>query len=241
MKRTFVLLLSLFLLCCTPPSPPCRPFMLSFEPPKYYVILDYGHGGSDCGAVGIDTGVLESDLNLSVGERTACALEDRGCYVLRTRTGTDAIGKTKRDDMILRGAILCSEGADCTVSIHMNKFSDRSVKGPMCYFQAGAEEGQALAQAVIDALCTALGQKSRLANPGNNYVTRIPSAPSVLVECGFLSNPEDERNLTDPDFQQLLADAIADGVLAWFESQNDSDFREKSSNSACASRRELIQ
>ena len=220
MKRTFVLLLSLFFLCCTPPSPPCRPFALSFEPPKYYVILDYGHGGSDSGAVGVDTGVKESDLNLSIGERTARALEDRGCYVLRTRTGPDAIGKTKRDDMVLRGAILCSEGADCTVSIHMNKFSDRSVKGPMCYFQTGAEEGQRLAQAVIDALCAALGRNNRLANPGNNYVTRIPSAPSVLVECGFLSNPEDEQNLQDADYQQILAEAIADGVLAYLRKQD---------------------
>ena len=212
--------MTLFLLSCAKPTPPCTPYLLDASPPTYYVILDYGHGGSDCGAVGVDTGVLESDLNLQIGERTAKALEDRGCFVLRTRTGPDAIGKTKRDDMALRGAILCSEGADCTVSIHMNKFSDRSVKGPMCYFQAGADDGQELAQAVIDALCTAIGRNRRLANPGNNYVTRIPSVPSVLIECGFLSNPEDERNLQDDAFQQLLADAIADGVLAYLQAQN---------------------
>ncbi len=241
MKRTLSLLLSVFLFGCAAPTPPCQPYELTAEPPQYYVVLDYGHGGSDCGAVGIETGVKESDLNLAIGERVAAALEDRGCFVLRTRTGADAIGKTKRDDMAKRGAILCAEGADCTVSIHMNKFADRSVKGPMCYFQAGAEDGRALAQAVIDALCAALGRNGRLANPGNNYVTRIPTAPSVLVECGFLSNPEDERNLQDADFQQLLADAIADGVLAFLKSQNESDFREKKSNSACASRRKLIQ
>ncbi len=219
MKRTLLLLMTLFLFACTRPAPPCRPVALLSEPPKYYVILDYGHGGFDAGATGQDTGVKESDLNLAIGERVAAALEDRGCFVLRTRTGADALGSTKRDDMAKRGAILCAEGADCTVSIHMNKFSDRSVRGPMCYFQAGAEEGRALAQSVIDALCTATGRNTRLANPGNNYVTRIPSVPSVLVECGFLSNPEDERNLQDPDFQQLLADAVADGVLAWLESR----------------------
>ena len=241
MKRTLSLLLSVFLFGCVAPTPPCQPYELTAEPPQYYVVLDYGHGGSDCGAVGIETGVKESDLNLAIGERVAAALEDRGCFVLRTRTGADAIGKTKRDDMAKRGAILCAEGADCTVSIHMNKFADRSVKGPMCYFQAGAEDGRVLAQAVIDALTEALGKSGRLANPGNNFVTRIPTAPSVLVECGFLSNPEDERNLQDADFQQLLADAIADGVLAFLKSRNESDFREKKSNSACASRRKLIQ
>lgn len=217
MKRTFLLLLSFFLLGCTAAAPPCTPYELSATPPKYFVILDYGHGGSDCGAIGVDTAVLESDLNLLVGERVARALEDRGCFVLRTRTSADAIAGTKRDDMARRGAILLTDGADCTVSIHMNKFSDRRVKGPMCYFQAGAKDGKRLAQCVIDALSSALGYDSRLANPGNNFVTRIPSVPSVLIECGFLSNPEDERNLQDPDYQQKLADGIAEGVLHYLE------------------------
>ena len=222
MKRFLFLLLSCFFLSCTAPAAPCTPFSLDAEPPKYYVVLDYGHGGYDCGAIGVDTGVLESDLNLLLGERTARALEDRGCFVLRTRTGPDALADKKRDDMAKRGAILCSEGVDCTVSIHMNKFSDRSVKGPMCYFQAGAEEGKCLAQYVIDALCEATERNPRSANPGNNFVTRIPSAPSVLVECGFLSNPEDERNLQDPDYQQTIADAIANGVMQFLQSKEPS-------------------
>ncbi len=220
MKRTFVLLLSFFLLGCTEIAPPCAPYTLDAAPPRYFVILDYGHGGFDVGATGVDTGVKESDLNLVIGECTARALEDRGCFVLRTRTGPDALGDTKRDDMARRGAILCTDGADCTVSIHMNKFADRSVKGPMCYYQAGADDGEALATCVIAALCAALGRDDRPANPGNNYVTRIPSVPSVLVECGFLSNPEDEQALQDPKFQQLLADAVADGVIAYLDAQS---------------------
>ena len=155
MKRFLPLLLSCFLLGCAKLAPPCTPYELTATPPSYFVILDYGHGGFDCGATGRDTGVLESDLNLLVGERVARALEDRGCFVLRTRTGTDALGATKRDDVAYRGAILCTDGADCTVSIHMNKFDDRGVKGPMCYYQAGAEEGKALADCVIGAVCAA--------------------------------------------------------------------------------------
>ena len=213
MKRSLLLLLSCFLLGCAKLSPPCAPYELAATPPVYFVILDYGHGGFDCGATGVDTGVKESDLNLLVGERVARALEDRGCFVLRTRTGSDALAETKRDDMAYRGAILCTEGADCTVSIHMNKFDDRSVKGPMCYYQAGAEEGKALADCVIEAVCLSLGRDPRLSNPGNNFVTRLPAVPSVLVECGFLSNPEDERNLQDPAYQQKLADGIAEGIM----------------------------
>ena len=223
MKRALLLLLSCFLLGCTAVAPPCTPYSLTATPPRYFVILDYGHGGFDCGATGVDTGVKESDLNLLVGERVARALEDRGCFVLRTRTGVDALAETKRDDMAKRGAILCSEGADCTVSIHMNRFSDRSVKGPMCYYQAGAKDGQLLASYVIDALCAALGRDPRPANPGDNFVTRVPAVPSVLIECGFLSNPEDERNLMDPAYQQKLADGIADGVLRFLEKENPPD------------------
>lgn len=214
MKRSLVLMLFLFVLGCAPAAP-CKPFVLTQMPPRWFVVLDYGHGGFDCGAIGTDTGVPESDLNLFIGERVAAALEDRNCKVVRTRTGKDALADTKRADMMLRGAILCTEGADCTVSIHMNRFGDRSVSGPMCYYQAGADAGQQLAQSVMDALCAALGKPDRLANPGNNYVTRIPDAPSVLVECGFLSNAEDERNLQDPAYQQRIADAIAEGVLAY--------------------------
>lgn len=218
-----LLLLSCFLFSCTDVRPPCTPYELSAAPPSYFVILDYGHGGFDCGAIGTDTGVKESDLNLLIGERVARALEDRGCFVLRTRTGTDALAATKRDDMAQRGAILCTDGADCTVSIHMNKFTDRSVKGPMCYYQAGSEAGKALAGCVIDALCLSLGRDPRPANPGNNYVTRIPAVPSVLIECGFLSNPEDERNLQDPNYQQRLADGVADGIVRFLEQQNAAD------------------
>ncbi|MBR4905282.1 MAG: N-acetylmuramoyl-L-alanine amidase [Clostridia bacterium] len=223
MKRSLLLLLSCFLLGCAKLSPPCAPYELSATPPVYFVILDYGHGGFDCGAIGRDTGVKESDLNLLIGERVARALEDRGCFVLRTRTDADALADTKRDDMAYRGAILCTEGADCTVSIHMNKFDDRSVKGPMCYYQAGAEEGKALADCVIGAVCLSLGRDPRLANPGNNFVTRLPAVPSVLVECGFLSNPEDEQNLQDPDYQQKLADGIAEGVINYLQNKNPPD------------------
>ncbi|MBQ6357547.1 MAG: N-acetylmuramoyl-L-alanine amidase, partial [Clostridia bacterium] len=108
-------------------------------------------------------------------------------------------------------------GADAAVSIHMNKFSDRRVRGPMAYYQAGAAEGEKLAAAVIDSLTEALSLKPRHANPGNNFVTRIPVCPAVLVECGFLSHPEEERLLQDDAYQRTLAEAVARGVIASLE------------------------
>jgi N-acetylmuramoyl-L-alanine amidase len=186
-------------------------------PPRWLVILDAGHGGFDAGASGTATGVKESELNLQVALLVREALEDAGARVVMTRTGSGALGSTKGEDMARRGQLLLTEGADAAVSIHMNKFSDRKVRGPMAYYQAGAAEGEKLAAAVIDSLTEALVLKPRRANPGNNFVTRIPVCPAVLVECGFLSHPEEERLLQDEAYQRTLAEAVARGVVAYLE------------------------
>ena len=191
-------------------------------PPRWYVILDAGHGGFDAGASGVDTGVKESELNLQVALLVQAALEDAGTRVLMTRTGEGALGDTKRADMARRGQLLLTEGADVAVSIHMNKFSDRRVRGPMAYYQAGAAAGQALATCVIDSLTEALRLKPRLANPGNNFVTRVPACPAVLVECGFLSHAQEERLLQDEAYQRAIAEAIARGVIRYLETASAS-------------------
>ena len=161
------------------------------------MIVDAGHGGFDAGASGVDTGVRESGLNLQVARLVQVDLEAAGVRVLMTRAEEGALGETKKEDMARRGALLSAEGADAAVSIHMNKVPDRRVRGPMAYYQAGADAGQALATCVIDSLTEALDMKPRLPNPGNNFVTRVPVCPAVLVECGFLSNAEEERLLQD--------------------------------------------
>lgn len=219
--RCCLLLLLLVLTGCARPAATCpsTPAPTLLPAPRWCVVLDFGHGGADGGAVGTDTGMPEAELNLQVGLQVATFLTEAGAEVVLTRTGADALAPTKREDMRVRGQILSTEGADVTVSIHMNKFRDRSVRGPMVYYQTGSEpeEGSALAQSVIDALTCALSLPARLANPGDNYVTRVPKVPSVLIECGFLSNADEERLLQDPAYQTTLARAIADGVIAYLD------------------------
>lgn len=222
MHRISVFLLTALLCGCAakpvePPSPAPSP-----APVPFTVILDCGHGGFDGGAVGVDTGVVESDLNLAVGLLVRDALEARGLVVRMTRTDGNALAATKNADMHARGELLSDPDADCTVSIHMNKFSDRRVAGPMAFYQAGSEDGERLAACVIDRLTEALQKPSRPPNPANNFVTRVPTAPSVLVECGFLSNPEDERNLQEESYRRVLAEAIADGVVSFLTAQTES-------------------
>ena len=178
------------------------------------VVLDAGHGGMDGGAVGVN-GTVEAGLNLTVAKLIEAELTARGVEVVMTRSTDEALGDTKAADMAARGKLI-AQPADSVVSIHMNKFSDRSVKGSMAFYMTGSEQGALLAQSVIDAVTDSTGQGRRLANPGDYFVIRECAAPAVLVECGFLSNAEDERKLNDPDYQQKLAEGIVEGIMNYF-------------------------
>ena len=185
----------------------------------FTVAVDAGHGGFDGGAVGDLTGVIEAELNLAVAKLLAEALEARGARVIMTREDGMALGVDKARDMAKRREIISSPGTDLVVSVHMNHFTDRTVSGAMAYYMTGSASGQALAQSVIDAVTDAAGRDRRLANPGDYFMIRECSAPAVLVECGFLSNPKDEVLLQDASHQALLARAIAEGIFAYWGAQ----------------------
>lgn len=155
---------------------------------------------------------------MTVSQLVQAGLEAAGYQVILTRCDADALGPDKQSDMAARKAIMNQPGVDLVVSIHMNKFSDPSVSGPMAFYMQGSQPGEALATQVIQALCTALDRPLRKANPGDYFVIRESTPPSVLVECGFLSNAQDETLLQDPAHQQKLADGIVAGVRAYLES-----------------------
>ena len=183
----------------------------------YTVVIDAGHGGADGGAVGNNTGVLEAGLNLSVARMIENLLRANHVNVIMTRTDENALAPDKAKDMQQRKVILNGEGVDLAVSIHMNHFTDSSISGAMAYYMAGSGEGQKIAQQVIDSVCDAIAKNRRLANPGDYFVLRECSCPAVLVECGFLSNAEDEKLLQDSDYQKKLAEAIVKGILKYKE------------------------
>lgn len=186
------------------------------DPPALVVVIDAGHGGVDGGAVGVATGVVEAALNLDYAYALKAELEARGMRVVMTRTDEDALASGKKADMAARKKIMNGCGADILVSIHMNKFRDRAVNGPMAFYETGAEEGKLLATSVIQGVCKALGRPVRLANPADYYVIRESEMPAVLVECGFLSNAADEALVQTEEYRNALVCGIADGVEAYF-------------------------
>lgn len=182
----------------------------------YRVVIDPGHGGGDCGAVGV-SGVKEAGLNLAVSLYLKEELEALGMEAILTRSDEKALAEGKKADMAARGKIMNGEGVDLVVSVHMNKFTDPSVHGPMAFYMKGSAEGERLAKAVIDSITDELGANRRIANPGDYYVIRESRPVSVLVECGFLSNSGDEALLVQEQHQRRLAHAIARGIYSYLE------------------------
>ncbi len=182
------------------------------------IVLDAGHGGKDGGASGV-SGVEEAGINLEVARLVESGLREAGFAVVMTRKNEDALAETKRADMEARREIMRSDGACAVVSIHMNKFRDSSIKGPMAFYMKDSVEGEKLATQVITAVCETIGHPKRPANPGDYFVLRESIAPAVIIECGFLSNASDEEKLQDPAHQKKLAAGIVAGIAAYFAMQ----------------------
>lgn len=188
---------------------------------KTIILLDVGHGGFDPGSIGLDTGVHEDELNLQVARFVAQKLGEKGYYVFMTRMGSYAVADTKNEDMRLRKEFMKLDIFDAAISIHMNSYpDDRSVDGTRLFYYKEGTKGQTLATIILDEICKATGQRNRGTNSGDLMVVREPVAPSALVECGFISNANEERLLANPNYQEKLAQAVADGVEKFFNSDN---------------------
>ena len=178
------------------------------------IVVDPGHGGVDGGAES-PSGVMEAGLNLTVSKLLRRELEALGYRVTLTREDESALAAGKNADLAARRDIMNRDNVMAVVSIHMNKFSDCAVHGPMAFYMEGSDEGARLAKLTIDSVTDAIGAPRRHANPGDYYVIRESRPPAVLVECGFLSNSSDEALLQQPEYQRKLARGIARGVHAY--------------------------
>ncbi len=176
------------------------------------VLLDAGHGGDDGGARGRVMKLWEKSLNLDVALKTRERLVGMGCKVLMTREKDLQYDRNKRRDLDARLDIAREGGADFLVSIHMNEYRASSESGPQVFYRAGQEQSRLFAGAMQQALIDGLSpRKERVALSGDYYMLSL-DIPSILVECGFLSNREEEAMLGDDAYRQKIAAAIASGV-----------------------------
>lgn len=190
------------------------------------VILDAGHGEPDGGAIGRN-GVLEKDLNLSVTQYLQGYLEQSGIEVWLTRAGNEGIydensrtiRQKKRTDLKNRKAIMNESNGDLFVSIHMNEFSDSQYSGPQVFYGPGTDGSEKAAECMQQSLITFLKPTSErdIKKAGKEiYLLSQAKIPSILVECGFLSNEQEGRLLQEETYQKQVAWAIYCGIIQYF-------------------------
>ena len=187
---------------------------------KKVIAIDSGHGGWDPGK--IQSGQLEKDINLAIALKLQSYLEQGGSTVLLTRAQDEALGTRKREDLKQRVAIANDSGADILVSIHQNAYTDNSAQGSHVFYFENGEDSKRLAQCIQDEMkeFSKSGKEREASSNVTYFLLKKTKSPAVIVECGFLSNPADLRNLQDQDFQDRIAWAIYKGVIKFFNEKD---------------------
>lgn len=196
----------------------------AFSERELKIVLDAGHGGVDGGVVGRKTGLKESEVNLAVTYRLKEALEDMGFSVTLTRkTDAGLYGAAtkgfKKQDMLKRKEIIEETDPALVISIHQNFYPSKSTRGGQVFYRKADEGSRRLATCVqgkLNALYAGQGAKSRKEMEGEFFMLQCAPCPSVIVECGFLSNVEDEKLLSTEGWRTQLSEAVAGGVLSYF-------------------------
>lgn len=185
---------------------------------KYTVVIDAGHGGIDGGCEGKQTGVYESELNLVYAKKLATMLNQYDISVVLTRGDEKGLYDSdatnlKRSEMKKRQEIIENAEPDMVISIHMNSYPLASCRGAQVFYKKGNEIGEKLANDMQKELASQIDYSKKSAKVGDYYILNCNDLPSVLVECGFLSNPQEERLLQDKNYQDKFCYALCCGII----------------------------
>lgn len=186
------------------------------------ILIDPGHGGVDGGAVGV-SGVIEKELNLSISLRLKPLLIFLGYHVIMTRE-TDmsihdpeatTIRQMKSSDLRNRLALASMHPEAAYLSIHQNNFQDSRQSGMCFYYSPNDPDSQRLATVLRDTLLSSLQPDNRRQikqADKNLFILFHAENPAVLVECGFLSNPDEEQRLTQQEYQTQICIMLASAL-----------------------------
>ena len=189
------------------------------------IIIDAGHGVPDEGAES-SNGTTEAQTNLKIALKLQNLLEQSGSTVILTRSDENAIydldSKTlkqkKVSDIRNRVKIGNESSADIFVSIHLNKIPQSQYDGWQTFYNEKSQEGQRLAVSIQNNLNNAIQKENnRIAKSIENiYIIKHVEIPTTIVECGFLSNPDEEKLLLEDEYQNKLAWGIYNGIIDYF-------------------------
>ncbi len=189
------------------------------------IVIDAGHGVPDEGAQTED-GTTEAETNLKIALKLQNLLEQSGCTVILTRSDENGIydldSKTlkqkKISDIRNRVKIGNESSADIFVSIHLNKIPEQQYDGWQTFYNKESEQGKKLATLIQNNLSESIDKENNrvAAKIENIYIIKHVEIPTTIVECGFLSNPEEREKLLDDSYQNRLAWGIYNGIIDYF-------------------------
>ena len=185
---------------------------------KVEVILDAGHGGADPGKIGVNE-IPEKEINLAITQKVQKYLEEAGITVALTReedTRLDENGAeySKAEDMRTRVEMINELQPQIAVSIHQNSYPSEDVKGAQVFYYETSETSEKMAGIIQEAMRTVDPSNDRQIKANKTYyMLKNTEVPTLIVECGFLTNWEEANKLAEESYQEQMAQAIAAGIL----------------------------
>lgn len=182
------------------------------------VVIDSGHGGDDPGKIGVNE-ALEKDINLAIALKVEKLLKKEGISVLMTRRedrGLEPEGSRNKkvEDMKARVKLINETAPQLAVSIHQNSYQSGDVKGAQVFYFTHSSEGKQVAETIQNSLEALDAENHRKAKANDTYyLLKRTEVPTVIVECGFLSNWEEAQRLTEDEYQQKVAEAVYSGIM----------------------------
>ena len=188
------------------------------------IVVDAGHGGDDPGKIGIND-ALEKDINLQIALKLQKLLEQNNIKVVMTRDTdqglySDGATNKKAEDMQTRCKIIEDSDALFTVSIHQNSYTSPEIQGAQVFYYGQSETGKKLAETLQSALIKQVDPDNHREAKANEsyYLLKKTPTPTVIVECGFLSNPAEAELLLQDEYQDKLVNAIYSGIETYLGS-----------------------
>lgn len=190
------------------------------------IVIDAGHGGIDPGKVGINN-ALEKDVNLEIALKLEKKLKEKEIDVVMTRTDdsglySESSTNKKVEDMQERCKLISEAEPVFTVSIHQNSYITEDIKGAQVFYYGQSEVGKELAETIQASLIEMVDPDNRRTAKANEsyYLLKKTTSPTVIVECGFLSNSEEAALLVTSEYQDTIVDAIYQGILNYLEANH---------------------
>jgi N-acetylmuramoyl-L-alanine amidase len=186
---------------------------------EFTIVIDAGHGGRDGGSIGVN-GSIEKNLNLAYAKTLQKMLTKAGVKVVMTRNGDNGLydesaDNKKLSDMRARRNIIRDAQPDLVISLHMNSFPLDSCRGAKTFYQIGSDTSFNAAKSIQNSLHYYIDNASSTVSKGDYYILNCTNYTSVLIECGFVSSPEEEQLLQDDNYREKFVYSIYCGIMLY--------------------------